>query len=259
MHNEKLFRFHRIYSTLMSIAIGIVGICFIIACGCIYYSGDTREQVYTVDIISKAFRHIAFPVYLCLAMLVTSFVIDFFAPYQFRNGKLDKPYAHILKRLYTTKDLDECEESCRHSLASLQKTRQRHIIIRSVLITGCSIGFLSYALNGSNFDSSDINGSMIKAVWILCIFMLIPFVFSIISSYECRATMRLEIEILKTLPTKTSVKDFVQAENTRPLQITQIILLVIGLGFVIFGLLSNGTADVLTKAINICTECIGLG
>jgi len=27
----------------------------------------------------------------------------------------------------------------------------------------------------------------------------------------------------------------------------------------VYGYLAGGTADVLTKAINICTECVGLG
>ncbi|MBE5939024.1 MAG: thioredoxin [Lachnospiraceae bacterium] len=39
----------------------------------------------------------------------------------------------------------------------------------------------------------------------------------------------------------------------------RISLLVIGLALLIFGFISGGTADVITKAINICTECIGLG
>ncbi|MBR5524012.1 MAG: thioredoxin [Clostridia bacterium] len=36
-------------------------------------------------------------------------------------------------------------------------------------------------------------------------------------------------------------------------------LLVLGVGAVLYGALSGGWLDVLTKAINICTECIGLG
>ncbi|MBQ7330725.1 MAG: thioredoxin [Oscillospiraceae bacterium] len=41
--------------------------------------------------------------------------------------------------------------------------------------------------------------------------------------------------------------------------ILRVALLVIGIGVLMYGFLSGGTADVLTKAINICTECVGLG
>ncbi|MBQ7088389.1 MAG: thioredoxin [Clostridia bacterium] len=36
-------------------------------------------------------------------------------------------------------------------------------------------------------------------------------------------------------------------------------ILIVGVALVVVGLLENGAAAVLTKAINICTECIGLG
>ncbi|MBQ9859332.1 MAG: thioredoxin [Clostridia bacterium] len=36
-------------------------------------------------------------------------------------------------------------------------------------------------------------------------------------------------------------------------------LLAVGLFLLIYGFATGGIADVLTKAVNICTECIGLG
>ncbi len=39
----------------------------------------------------------------------------------------------------------------------------------------------------------------------------------------------------------------------------KIILILIATVLLVFGALTGGFADVLTKAINICTECIGLG
>ena len=37
------------------------------------------------------------------------------------------------------------------------------------------------------------------------------------------------------------------------------LLLTLGLSMGLWGILTGGTEDVLTKAINICTECVGLG
>lgn len=36
-------------------------------------------------------------------------------------------------------------------------------------------------------------------------------------------------------------------------------LLCIGIGIFAYGFFAGGTADVMTKAVNICTECVGLG
>ncbi|MBQ8341826.1 MAG: thioredoxin [Clostridia bacterium] len=37
------------------------------------------------------------------------------------------------------------------------------------------------------------------------------------------------------------------------------VILAVGIVFVVLGVLNGGMADVLGKAIRICTECIGLG
>ncbi|MBR4862977.1 MAG: thioredoxin [Oscillospiraceae bacterium] len=36
-------------------------------------------------------------------------------------------------------------------------------------------------------------------------------------------------------------------------------LLVVAVSILVYGYFAGGTNDVLTKAINICTECVGLG
>ena len=41
--------------------------------------------------------------------------------------------------------------------------------------------------------------------------------------------------------------------------ITRIIVIVITVGLLVLGITGGGMADVLSKAVNICTECIGLG
>lgn len=44
-----------------------------------------------------------------------------------------------------------------------------------------------------------------------------------------------------------------------PMNIARTVLFVLALFFLIIGVMNGGMRDVLVKAINICTECIGLG
>lgn len=259
MKEEKLLRIHRIYSIVLSIVITIAGICFMVACGCIYFSGGEREQIYTLDIISQAFDTIAIPVYLCLTMVILSFVLEILSPLQFKKGMPGKPYAWILKRLQIVKDFSALEPELQSSILTLRGTRKRFITIRSILLTVGSLAFLFYALNGAHFDSTDINGSMIKAMVILCACLLIPFAFSIATSYHCRKSMQQEIELLKKAPSSGNELDTSNSVIDSKMHVIQTVLLIVALGFLFSGLLTGGTADVLTKAINICTECIGLG
>lgn len=55
-------------------------------------------------------------------------------------------------------------------------------------------------------------------------------------------------------------EDYAKASiSKRHLLIIRTILFVIALGFILWGAFNGGLYDVLVKAINICTECIGLG
>ena len=47
--------------------------------------------------------------------------------------------------------------------------------------------------------------------------------------------------------------------NTKMVFYTKIVLVALGAILVIIGVCTGGMADVLAKAINICTECVGLG
>ena len=258
MQEEKIIRIRRIYSILLSIMIAIAGVCFMVACGYIYFSaGD--GQIYTPDIIAGIFKKIAIPVYLCLAMVIVSFIIEWFIPLQEKKKKPDKPYAFLLQKLQDTKELSELDSDSHAFVLSLRDFRRRSIIIRNFLLAISSLAFLTYALNGTNFDSTDINGSMIRAFLVLCICMVIPFVASIISIHRCDKSMQREIELLKNAPTMHTQKAEPKSNRSGVLQSIQIVGLVFALTLIIIGLFTGGTADVLTKAINICTECIGLG
>ena len=54
-------------------------------------------------------------------------------------------------------------------------------------------------------------------------------------------------------------KKIVSPENTRLTLGIRIGIAVVAVALIIAGIANGGMADVLAKAINICTECIGLG
>ena len=53
-----------------------------------------------------------------------------------------------------------------------------------------------------------------------------------------------------------SEADILEAKR---IKVTRYCILGVAILFLVYGLATGGIADVLAKAINICTECIGLG
>ena len=89
--------------------------------------------------------------------------------------------------------------------------------------------------------------------------VLALFGFSIVSM----AIMQSDFNSLETVLTLEKQHISIQAEenhhHSKLLLSIRIALLVISIALIIAGILNGGMADVLSKAVNICTECIGLG
>lgn len=151
MTKDTLLRIRRIYGILLAIVIIIAGLCLIAACVCIYSSGD---HPFSREIVAETFSKIAFPIYLCVGMIVISILMEIIF---FATGMLPQD----------KKSTKKTNPSSKTSSEELKKTRKQSLPRLAILF-----------------------------VAVFCF---------------------------------------------------------------VYGLLTGGTADVLTKAINICTECIGLG
>ena len=268
MNNETLKRIHQIYNAVLSIVIVITGMCLITARLGIYQSGD---QPYSRESVAAAFVPISVPVYLCLGMMVIGFIWEFLSPSAISKTTTPRAYIHIINQLRIKKDLSACEETLRLKMEKEQKNRKLHRTISMVILTISSCLFLIYALNGAHFHQSEINTSMIQAMYRLIPCAAVSFGYGIFTLYYNKASFEREIELLKQVPSVDAAKaadnkhiyEAKLSEHQRTsdgqIKIFRNICLCLGLFFLIYGFITGGTADVLTKAINICTECIGLG
>ena len=89
--------------------------------------------------------------------------------------------------------------------------------------------------------------------------MALPFGYGIFAAFAGRASIKRETELVKeALKAAPTVKSEKQATKEK-LPWLRYALLVVAVGILVYGYFAGGTNDVLTKAINICTECVGLG
>lgn len=256
MTKESTMRMHRIYNILFSIVIIIAGICLIIGVLTIYNSGD---QPFSRESVAATFSTISFPIYLTLVMAVISFVWEIISPSDKEKNPKAKDYPAMLESLYNKKDLASAETSIQEEIHGLWKNRKMHIIVRTIILVVCSAVFLFYALNSANYHQSEINASMINAMKVLVPCSLISFAYALFVAVHNEKSIQKEIELVKKLPAASDdVENEIVSEEKR-LSPYRNAILVAAIILVVYGFLNGGTIDVLAKAINICTECIGLG
>lgn len=249
----------RIYRILLSISIIAAGLCLIYGCLSIYYSGD---KPYSRQIVADTFSLISVPVYICLGLSAVSLVSGLIFPDLSEKHKPEISYKSRLELLLSKKDLTALKGEQAKALEKERKKRKAITAFKWAVTAVASVAFLVYALNGSNFDSSDINTSVINAMWVLlpclCVMLAVSVLAEILMNQSCKE----EIELIKKLPSAKSTSG--ENENNlskshKRILILRCAILLLSAGILIYGFATGGVYDVLTKAVNICTECIGLG
>ena len=256
MTTQHTHQVRRIYGIVLSAVLVIAGICLMAACYNIYTTGD---GTFSREIVAAHFGKIAIPVYLCLALVIGSIVLEIFLPGTVKKIVPKKNDSLILQRLQRKIDLPACDPSLIAKVLKEQQARMCHKIVTVALLVIGSAIFLVYALNGDNFHQREITDSLIQAMYLLIPCMAVPFGYAVFAAYHSRASIRREIEVLKQAGSSHSPAPVESVAKKDVSVILRWVFLAVAMVFLVWGYCIGGTADVLTKAINICTECVGLG
>ena len=256
-HTSKLLRL--IYGIAVSAMTVLSGLLLMAACVQIYRSGG--EQIYTPDKVAEAFAPIAMPIYITLALIAGSFLLAFLLPTETKRPKMQKQYTLLLRKAYERADMQLCNPELLENIQK-EQTKRRFALYLSLAawVIGAAV-LLPYACNGKNY-SEELHlatDSIVAVVWWLLPCSLIPTAFSIFSAYYARASIRREWELVKLVPKATSKPLPQETKPDRKLLYVRLVIFTLAFGMIVGGFIAGGTADVLAKAVAICTECVGLG
>lgn len=250
-------RIHMLYGIVLSTMLAISGICLCIACVGIYLSG---KHPFSPEAVAAAFQTIAVPVYLCLALVAGGFLLEGFYPIE-KKKAVTKQEHMLLAALQSKLDESSCAPEIMSAITAQRQQRGRLKSLGLALLAVCSMLFLSYGLNPANFHQSQINTSMLRAMALFSPCLAIPFAYGLFAAYAEKKSICKEIALIRqALSDGSKAPPPVSAPRQRwGLLSVRLALLCAGIAILVYGFLAGGTADVMTKAINICTECVGLG
>ena len=257
----------------LSVALIVTGILFMYSCYTVYKLGPSP---FTRESISSAFSRIEVAVWITLAAVIIAATVNIIFSVEekklvgFRSPKL------LNLRLASGVDTDTAPDNVK---AKLEKERRLRGILHTVRL---SLNILSaflpliYLLNPANFpaNSGQYNAEISHGMLVYLAFLAPVAVFEVVWVILSDISYRRENEVLKEAikllgvsktakaekKTKlTCFKNFIK-ENENPITLgVRIAFVGCAIVFIIVGIANGGMADVLNKAINICTECIGLG
>ena len=252
-----------VYGILLSILLVVSGILLAVSCVNIYLQGD---RPFTPDAISTEFQKIQVVIYVTLGAVAIGALLKIFMPVDQAKRTANMALCDTLKRLESRYDIKSCTKSDKVGVSRAKKWRT---IAKTFSILPCvilSIPVIIVALVPANY-TMEYNQSIIDlCILIIPCFLLCAIIFTAYSYVEA-ALLKKQIAAFKALIAEEKIDKRVNGECSAckrrkeryAIISARIIVAVIALIFIVLGIANGGMEDVLSKAINICTECIGLG
>ncbi len=134
------------------------------------------------------------------------------------------------------------------------------------ICAGCAAMVARYLANPAHFASRELEPVIGRMLWHIAPWIFVGFACAILCECVCGRSFRREIELAARSPERASFKNAqtdsgASREKRARLAKTaaRAAMFALAVGLLALGAANGGMRDVLVKAINICTECIGLG
>ena len=257
-----------IYAIVIGVLVVAMGLAFICVAADIYYSNRDTGVIFTQEIVVQRLRILAIPFGILIVAIAAGVV---FPLYDVRASFTSENTARLLERKLPSGGADEEYNA---ALVEYNKLNKLRIVLWSVVgavLLGCTIATLCYMLNTANFLSADITAEIFALVKYVLPWIIVSFVSLIVATILSNIIAKKRVQAIRTLikhgngetATPQELQFIASARkilsNNITLWVVRGVVFVVGVTFVILGILNGGARDVLIKAINICTECIGLG
>ena len=151
----------------------------------------------------------------------------------------------------------------KQNLISIKQCKLVKVLL--VLVTAVDLSIagtigLLYVCNPLHFPSATPNTAIIRMALILTPLVIYAFICLIVYTFIEEALAKRQVKFIRKLIALKAVEN-IEIKNKKQIGIlvTRIVVLTISIIFITVGVINGDLVDVLKKAINICSECIGLG
>ena len=219
-----------------------VAVVLIICCVSIYRSGS---RPFTPETIAQYAGRFAWLGILSLAAVLAGLLIP---------ASVEK--ARALRDL---KDQLARYQGEHPEISREQKLCKRLRLGLALAIAALAVYPLVYLCNVNNFSATDINGAVLKTSLVVLIPTAIGMCLHLILRGLEMCSIQRQISIFQATGIKPGKAVPQKAAWAKGITAVRALVFTAAVVMIILGAINGGAADVLGKAIRICTECIGLG
>ena len=263
MKNKDKFARNLIW-ILISFQTILTGIFLVVQVLRIYFGRVDGEEIFTREKVGQYLPQILVLIIIWVLVVVVGIIMSFIKKMDY-NNKAKNSNIVKLKAITCILPYDKIEETDEDYilLKSYDKNRKIAYLIFSMICLGLAVFPFMYLFNPNHFANGHATGQVIDMILHILPFVVIGFVCFIATVLYENYSANNSIIVAKKLLAKYKKGEIsFKTENKRKVQLLWAIrglIIVIGIVFIITGIINGGPSRVYAKAAKICSECIGLG
>lgn len=234
-------KWKRISGRITSALIILMAILLIVSCVSIYQSGS---RPFNREVIAEYAANISVFGILCLIFVIAGLLLP-------GCSQKTKAVRDLRAQLSRYSSLPEA--------AKEQQLRKNYRLASLIGTAALAIYPVIYLSDPAHFRVSDVNGDVLRAALVVLIPTALAMALNLILQGRAAASIAREIDLYREMDIKPGQAPEKRNTDPKKIRIVRAALLITGVVMVVIGAINGGAADVLGKAIRICTECIGLG
>jgi len=253
----------KLYLIIQSVLCVLMVILLVASAISIYCEGralraeDPMASIYTREKVVEKLRPISPLFFAAVGLTIAGWLLAV------KDDNADKP----VKDAESTRNLTVARVVQPSEAVKVERSKQKKLFWTGwALFLLCMFPIGIYLLNGEHFPDGDLEAMIASLVMYVFPWIVLGLGCLCISSVLQEKSMQREtsaalarVKEEKEAGIKPKPKGKVQGKNAKSKRVLQIAVAIAAMAFIVLGVYNGGAKAVFTKAVNICTECVGLG
>ena len=254
-------KYGKILSYATAVLTVLCGIALIVCAVHLFFTGG--DKPYTREKVENYLSYLTIPAVITILLIISGKVIDFLEQ-KGAKEKAKRTEYEMISGYAKRFDIDKVDEELKRAITEEQNFRLAinsvfHLL--SLLFVCCAVIYIAFF---AEFTVSNLNKDVLSAFAVTLPLVALGVGAQIPRVYLCESSARTEKELwLRVVKSGQKPMDLpnadISANETKRLLIIRLAVAALAVILIVLGIFNGGMADVLAKAIKICTECIGLG
>ncbi len=253
-------KYGKIIAIATMVCIIALGLAFIICALHLYFSGG--DQPYSRERVGSYLIILAAPSFITIALAIGGFIYAYVSKVKDIDST-PRTNCELLNSFASRYVFDSFDEGTKMEVRKIRKKRVIIDLVASEITAFCLVFILDYLIFIADFTTETLNADIMSALAVVLTLAAVAIAVHIPRMFMAEKSAAEELSLLKA-----SIKEhgtpILASKNEKIKKINGVAIVrygILGVAviFVVIGILNGGMADVLGKAVRICTECIGLG